>query len=226
MSAPSMMSSVWVCSAARARASCGFSCASLTRSATMARLAVAVVADQHLGGALMQLFDCGKPHQPEHFASRDDQQSPVPRATAKPSPAKPRLSLRANRSSISLMMPSPVPSSTRPAVPAQNSVPQRKPRRARRQRRLHRHRQLRRLGLGRDLHGAAARARRGLVRIHHDHVGVVELEGRRAPCGVFSLIAVDLRSGTGGRGQGGCEAARAARRLSRSSRGGRKRRKR
>ena len=38
----------------------------------------------------------------------------------------------------------------------------------------------------------------------------LNVAGRR--CGVFSLIAVGLRSGTGGRGRGGCEAARARRR--------------
>ena len=154
----------------------------------MARLAARSSLSKHLGGALVQLLDGGEPRQPERFARDDDHQRQRRERRQAPAPRQPRLSLRANRSSIRLTTPSPRPSSTRPPSADQNSVPQRKPRLRRDQRRVDRHRQLRRVGLRRDLH-RAARGRGWLVRIHHDHAGIVEPERRRPPCGVFSLIA-------------------------------------
>jgi len=61
----------------------------------------------------------------------------------------------------------------------------------REQRRIDRHRQLRRVGLGRDLH-RAARGPACIVRVHHDHAGIVELERRRPPVG--RLVAHCSRS--------------------------------
>ena len=133
-------------------------------------------------------------------------------AMAKASPTKPRLSLRANRSSIKLTMPSPSPSSTSPPVAAQNSVPQRKPRRIGTSGAS--------IGTGNCAGSASGvictvpRAGRlessGSITITPGSSSL-NVAGRR--WGVFSLIAVGLRSGTGGRGQGGCEAKPAPRRL-------------
>ena len=50
------------------------------------------------------------------------------------------------------------------------------------QRRICRHRQLCRLSLGHDL-DRAARETAAILRIHHDHAGIVELERRRPPRG-------------------------------------------
>ena len=132
-------------------------------------------------------------------------------AIAKQSPSKPRLSLRVNKSSIRLTTPSPRPSSTSPAVAAQNNVPQRKPRRT---------------GISgvSTTTGSSAGSASGVMRTV-PWTGRVEssasitttagssslkVAGRR--CGVFSLIAACLRSGTAAPGRGGCEAGWALRR--------------
>lgn len=210
MSAPSMMSSAWPASAARARASCGFWCASLSRSLTMARLAARSSLTSTSAARRCSFSIVASRANPK--ASRAITTiSANAAANAKASPRKPRLSLRANRSSIRLTIPSPSPSSTSPPMAAQNSVPQRKPRRT---------------GSGGTSIGTGncAGSASGVI-CTVPRAGRLEssgsitttpgssslnVAGRR--WGVFSLIAVCLRSGTGGRGQGGCEAKPARRR--------------
>ena len=129
-------------------------------------------------------------------------------AIAKARPRKPRLSLRANRSSTRLRMPSPVPSSTSPPTAAKNSVPQRKPRRTGTSGAS--------TGTGSSdgsLSGVMRTVPRAGRPVSSESITTtpgsssLNVAGRR--CGVFSFIAVGLRSGTEGRGQGGCEAAKA-----------------
>ncbi len=127
---------------------------------------------------------------------------------ANASPRTPRLSLREKRSSIRLTTPSPVPSSTSPPTAVQNTAPQRKPRRAGSSGAS--------IGTGNSAGSGSGviwtvpRAGRpvssGSITITPGSSSL-NVAGRR--CGVFSLIAVGLRSGTGGRGQGGCVAKRA-----------------
>ena len=69
-----MMSSAWLVSAARARASCGFWCASLSRSLHDGAAPGAVVAAQHVDGPLVQLLDRRQPRHPERFAPDDNRQ--------------------------------------------------------------------------------------------------------------------------------------------------------
>ena len=90
----------------------------------------AVVAEQNLGGAQVQLLDGGEPRQPDRFAGEHDRQRQRGEDGKRKSERSRGLSLRANRSSIRFTMPSPVPSTTSPPSADQNSVPQRKPRRA------------------------------------------------------------------------------------------------
>ncbi len=142
---------------------------------------------------------------------------------ARARPTKPRLSLRANRSSIRRTTPSPTPSNVRPATPDQNSAPQGKPRRT----------------------GSAASI--GTGSIDGSDSGVIwivprpslavssasvtttpgssnrNVAGRRG--WDRSFMTACLRSGTARHGRGGYEAA-SARCLRARSLGGRKRRKR
>ena len=128
-------------------------------------------------------------------------------AAVKATPTSPRLSLRANRSSIKWVTASPSPSSTRPATPPQNTAPQRKPR-------------LSMMGAAMGT-GSCAGSASGVI-------WIVPRAGRPASsasttttpgsssrnvagrrCFDRSVIGVGLRSGTAARGQGGCEAAQA-----------------
>ena len=102
-------------------------------------------------------------------------------ATAKTSPSRPRLSLRANRSSIRLTTPSARPSSTRPAVarPEQRAPAKTAPRRGA---------AAPRAATGSSAGSASGVMRTvprggtgGILRVHHHHAGIIEPEGRRAP---------------------------------------------
>ena len=159
MSAPSMMSSAWLCSAARARASCGFWCASLQQvAARWRRLAARSSLSSTVGGAQMQLLDGREPRQPERFARDDDDQRQRRDDGEGQAEQSRGSSLRANRSSIRWVTPSPRPSSTSPPSAVQNSVPQRKPRARRDSGASIGDRQQGRIGFRRDVDRAARRA--------------------------------------------------------------------
>ena len=139
----------------------------------------AVVAQQHGGGALMQFFDGRQPRQPERFAR--DHDGKRQRGGRGKNQSEKAEALAARKQILDQMgHANPVPSSTRPAIALQNIVPQRNPLPRRQHRRLDRDRQQRGIGFRRDVHRAAGRTAR-VIRIHHDHAGIVELEGRRPP---------------------------------------------
>ncbi len=176
----------------------------------MTRLAARSSLSKHLGGAQMQFLDGCQPRQPERFAcDHDSQRQRRDHCKAQSEEAQ---ALAARKQILDQIDDAEARCRAAPArrPPPRTACPS-ESRAARKQRRVDRHRQQRGVGLRRDLDRAAGGAA-GIVRIHHDHAGIVELEGRRPPMRRFSLIAVGLRSGTGGRGQGGCEATPARRR--------------
>ncbi len=204
-----MMSPACPCSVARARASCGFWCAIFRRSCTMTRLS----ARSSLSSAVVArrcIFSIAA-SRARPSASRAITTASASEATkANASPRMPRLSLRANRSSISAVTPSPAPSSTSPPIAAQNTAPQRKPRR------------VGSIGVSTGTGSNAASASGVTWTVPRDGrlssfgsitmtpgSSSLKVAGRRER----SLIAVCLRAGIGGCGRGGCEAKRVRFRL-------------
>ena len=119
-------------------------------------------------------------------------------------PSRPRLSLRANRSSIRLTVPSPSPSSTRPATALQNSVPQPKPRRGRAGASIV-------TGNCGSASGVICTVPRAGRPASSPSTTTTLASSSRKVAGLRgfdrSVISGGLRSGTAAPGQGGCEAA-------------------
>ena len=139
----------------------------------------AVVAAQDFSGARMQLFDRRQPRQPERFAPDHDRQ----RQRCGGSECQRDIAQRfAAREQVLDQIDDAAPE-TEQQQPADGGPEQRAPAKAaadRDTRRIDRHRQGRRIGLGRDVHGAAG-GTPGFIRTHHDHAGIVELERGRPP---------------------------------------------
>ena len=185
-----MMSSAWPCSVARARASCGFWCASFEQILHDGPAFRAVVAQRAPRRRADAVFRSSQAAPARTLRARPRPTSASAAAKAKASPRKPRPSLRANRSSIRLGNAKP---ETEQDQPADRGPEHRAPAKAAshgHDRRLDRDRQQRRIGFRRDVDRAAGRAAR-IVRVHHDHAGIVELEGRR-PAMMRSLAHCSL----------------------------------
>ena len=139
----------------------------------------AVVAEQDFGGAQMQLLDGGQPRQPEGLARDHHRQRQ--RGGGGKGEAEEAEAFTARKQVLDQV------EDAEPGAEQHQSADGGKEQRApaktaahRNQRRINRHRQQRRIALRRDAHRAAGRAA-GVIRIHHDHAGIVELERRRPP---------------------------------------------
>ena len=138
-----------------------------------------IVADQHLGGAPMHVFDGSEPRQPEGFA-RDDRGQRQRRAQGKRQ-SEIAETFAAGEQVLDQMRDA--KAKAEQDQTAHRGPEHRTPAQAascRNQRRAGRHRQQRRIGFRLDVHGAAGRPA-GIVRIHHDDGGVVEFERGRPP---------------------------------------------
>ncbi len=168
----------------------------------------AVVAAQHFGGALMQLFDRRQPRQPEGFAPDHDRQrqrrggGECQRDVAQRFAAREQILDQVDDAEARGRA---APARRRRSRTACPSESRGAPGRA-----AHRSAPAAVAGSASGVMCTVPRAGRpvssGPITITPGSSSL-NVAGRR--CGVFSLIAVGLRSGTGGRGRGGCEAARA-----------------
>ena len=209
MSAPSMMSPAWLSSAVRARASRGLRCASLRRSRRIARLSARSSLSRTPAARSCSFSMVAR--RTSAVSSRSvTTPSPSAAAAANAMPRMPRLSLRVNRSSIRCVTLSPRPSTTMPAMPVQNIVPQPKPRRGT---------TTASIGTGNCVGSRSGVIctvpRAGLPASAASMTTTPGSSSRKVAgrlCFGRSLIAICLRSGIAAPGQGGCEAARACRR--------------
>ena len=143
----------------------------------------AVVAAQHFGGAQVQLLDRRQPRQPERLARDHDGQRQrrgnrkCQRDIAQGLVAREQILDQVDDAEPEAEQHQPADRGPEQRAPAKTAA-------HRQQRRIDRHRQQHGIGFRRDMHRAAGGAA-GFVRVHHDHAGIAELEGRRPPMGRF-----------------------------------------
>ena len=139
----------------------------------------AIIAHQHLGGAQMQLLDGCEPRQAERLArDHDDQSQCCGSRKGRPEQTKAFAARKQVFDQIDDAKPE-----AKQHEPSGRSPEQRAPAETaphRHQRRLNDDRQQRRIGFRRDANRAAGGAG-GILRIHHDHCGIIQPEGRRPP---------------------------------------------
>ena len=135
----------------------------------------AVVADENFGGAQMQFFDGRQPRQAERFARDDNGQ--CQRGGGRKAETEKAESLATREQILDQLRDAETETKQHQSADGapEHAAPGKAAPRGE-QRRLDKDRQQRGIAFRRDADRAARRAA-GFIRIHHDHTGIVELEG-------------------------------------------------